>query len=74
MATKLIGTTRTFFYPQEFTTLPDYTAHRGVRVEVLRALRDGDEYDGPRAGLERMYEVRALGDGWIGHAWESELQ
>ena len=70
---KIIGSTRKFNYPPEFVTLPDYTAHAGQCVKVLRALRDGDEYDGPKAGLERMYEVRAR-DGWIGHAWASELQ
>ena len=63
---------KTFNYPKEFITLPAYTAHRGQVVEVLRELRDGDEYDGPIAGLERMFEIRAS-DGWIGNAFESEL-
>ena len=66
------GMHRTFRYPPEFVTLPEYTAHAGQSVVVTRELRDGDEYDGPAAGLERMYEIAAL-DGWIGHAWESEL-
>jgi hypothetical protein len=62
-----------FAYPPEFVTLPDYTAHAGQMVTVIRPLRDGEEYDGPAAGLERMYEVKAA-DGWTGHAWQSELQ
>lgn len=61
-----------FDYPKEFVTLPDYSAHRGHEVEIVRELIDGDEYDGPKTGLERMYEIRAK-DGWVGHAWESEL-
>jgi hypothetical protein len=61
-----------FDYPEHFVTLPGYSAHRGQAVEVLRELVDGEEYDGPLAGLERMYRVRAA-DGWEGDAWESEL-
>jgi hypothetical protein len=68
----MIGSIKRFNYPAEFVTLPEYSAHRGQRVKVLRELEDGKEYDGPLAGLERMYEVRAA-DGWVGHAWETEL-
>lgn len=61
-----------FDYPKEFVTLPEYSAHRRQVVTILRPLRDGDEYDGPKAGLEPMFLIRAA-DGWEGHAWESEL-
>lgn len=64
-----IGHQYRFDYPKEFTTLPKYTAHRGEIVTVLRPLRDGDEYNYEG---DAMFEVRAE-DGWIGHAWESEL-
>lgn len=60
---------RTFHYPKEFTTLPDYSAHRGQKVEVVRPLTR-DEYD---FGGEAMFLVRA-DDGWEGHAFRSELQ
>ena len=64
------GDVRTFNYPAAFVTLPEYTAHAGQHVTVVRELRDGDEYD--REDGDRMYEVRAA-DGWVGHAWEAEL-
>jgi hypothetical protein len=59
-----------FNYPQEFTSLSDYTLHRGAKVEILRPMMDGAEYDYEG---ELLYEVRAS-DGWIGHAFESELE
>lgn len=64
-----IGKTYLLNYPPEFVTLPDYTAHAGQPVTILRELRDGEEYDFEG---DRMYEVRAS-DGWTGHAWNSEL-
>lgn len=66
----MIGDTFVFDYPIEFTTLPEYTQHRGHYVTVLRELEDGVEYD--FEGL-KMYEVRSQVDGWVGHAYESEL-
>jgi hypothetical protein len=68
--TKLIGTKQRFTYP-DFGTPdehPDYTAHSGQMVSVIRRLTD-TECD-PESGP--MYEIRAE-DGWIGHAHESEL-
>ena len=62
--------TRIFAYPTEFTTLPDYSAHVGQAVEVVRPLRRGDEYDYCGDG---MYLVRAS-DAWEGHAFYSELR
>lgn len=60
---------RRFNYPDCFVSLPDYTAHAGQLVEVVRPLRR-DEYtfDG-----EAMFLIRA-DDGWEGHAYRSELQ
>lgn len=60
--------TKTFNYPAEFKTLPEYSAHRGQQVSILRRLTD-EECD-PECGP--MFEVRAA-DGWTGHAFEDEL-
>ena len=65
---RIIGERYRFDYPQQFTTLPAYTAHAGQMVTVLRELGE-DEYE--NLG-EMMYVVRAE-DGWEGHAWEGEL-
>ncbi len=59
-----------FYYSKEFTTLPDYTAHAGQTVKVLRPLT-ADEYDADPT-MERMFKIRAS-DGWEGDAFESEL-
>lgn len=57
-----------FDYPHEFTTLPDYSAHRGQEVTVLRPLtRSEFDFEG-----ESMFLIRA-DDGWEGHAWRGEL-
>ncbi len=69
-----------FSYPEEFETLDDYSAHRGENVVVLRAtypfeadvLWDDIDGDGNEQIVDRMFVVQAE-DGWIGHAWESEL-
>lgn len=62
-----------FTYPSEFKLYPEHQAHSGQAVEVVRELIDGEEYDGPLAGLpERMFLIRA-DDGWEGHAFETEL-
>ena len=60
-----------FKYPQQFVTLPEYSAHRGDTVEITRELRDGEEYDNEG---EMMYEIKSLKDGWVGHAFKSELE
>jgi len=62
----------TFEYPREFVTLPDYTAHAGQEVVVVRALTraEADYHDDP--DLERMFKVRTA-DGWEGDVFESEL-
>lgn len=64
-----------FHYPKEFVTLPDYTAHAGQRVEVVRELsvESGDDVEPHNADMEIMFEIRAA-DGWIGHAFCSELE
>jgi cobyrinic acid a,c-diamide synthase len=59
----------TFAYPDALTTLPEYSAHRGQRVTVVRRLTD-DECD---LEVQPMYLVRAL-DGWEGHAGANELK
>jgi hypothetical protein len=69
-----------FDYPYEFTSLDDYSAHRGAIVQVLRPC-SADEadilWDTPNGDdeeiVDRMFKVRA-DDGWEGDAWESELQ
>ena len=63
------GQKATFEYPKEFTSLPDYTAHAGQVVTVVRELSADDEYE--FLG-DPMYRVRA-DDGWEGDAWGSEL-
>ena len=65
------GQTSTFNYPAEFRTLPEYTAHAGQQVQIIRKLTE-KEADGPDQDCEQMYLIRAT-DGWEGHAWESEL-
>lgn len=63
-----IGRQYRFAYPVELTTLPDYTAHAGQVVTVVRQLTK-DEAD---QEFMPMWEVRAA-DGWIGHADSAEL-
>lgn len=63
-----------FAYPTAFVTLPEYTAHAGQTVTVIRkldaALGDAVEPDSP--DMEVLYRIRA-DDGWEGDAFESEL-
>jgi len=59
-----------FNYPKEFTTLPEYTAHTGQVVTVIRPLTNEEADQG--GDLELMYLVRA-DDGQELHAFESEL-
>lgn len=61
-----------FNYPACFVTKPEYTAHAGQLVQVLRPCT-ADEADGPDQDCEQMYLIRAK-DGWEGHAFESELE
>ncbi len=65
-----VGGRYRFNYPQQFTSLPEYSAHRGQAVTVLRALVDGVDYDYEG---DPMFEVQA-DDGWLGDAWASELE
>lgn len=43
-----------FKYPKEFTTLPEYSEHRGHIVEIIRHLRR-DEYDWQG---DAMFEIK----------------
>lgn len=64
-----------FNYPKEFTSLQDYTAHAGQKVDIVRPMRSYENYpDDGEYNFEGdpMFEIRAE-DGWIGHAFESEL-
>ncbi len=64
-------TTKAIFnYPPAFTSLAEYTEHRGQTVEIIRELSPYNEYDYEG---EIMFEIRAS-DGWRGHAFESELE
>lgn len=65
-----VGDQVTFRYPEVFTSLPDYSAHRDHAVVVLRMLTAGTEYDFEG---DPMYEIEAA-DGWRGHAFGSELE
>lgn len=62
--------TRTFRYPYYGTpdTCPDYTAHRGQRVRVVRPLTNV-ECD---PACQPMFLIEAA-DGWQGHAHAEEL-
>ena len=68
------GEKRIFNYPASFVVLPEYSAHRGHTVEVVRPLTE-DEADPPMPedGLTQMYRIRSTEDGWEGDAWEEEL-
>lgn len=61
-----------FNYPKEFKTLPEYSAHSGQVVHVIREATP-QEADGPEHGQEQMYIIQAR-DLWTGMAFESELQ
>lgn len=63
-----IGQRYRFHYPREFTTLPEYTRHAQQEVQVTRRLGP----DEAQADGEPMFEIIAP-DGWVGHAFESEL-
>ena len=61
-----------FNYPSAFKSLPDYTAHAGQIVEVIRQAGEADGVD-VHPELELMYCIKSA-DGWAGYAWESELE
>jgi hypothetical protein len=69
-----------FDYPEEFTSLNDYSAHRGATVTVIGpappeeadVLWDDPNGTGTNIIVDRMFRVKAA-DGWSGCAWESEL-
>lgn len=64
-----VGERYVFDYPEQFTTLPAYSLHRGSIVTVIRELSD-DEVD---PDFQPMFEVQAA-TGWIGHAFANELR
>lgn len=68
-AETMIGKSFGFTYPAALKTLPDYTAHSGQAVKVLRQLskEEADQENEP------MFEIEAA-DGWRGHADYSELE
>lgn len=65
---------RLFLYPYYGNpdSYPDYSAHSTQIVMVVREITDHGEVDESGEPYDRMYEILA-DDGWIGHAWESEL-
>lgn len=79
-----VGRQYRFDYPDEFTSLDDYSAHRNQSVRVLRpcteneadVIWDTPDYNNhpekPPEIVDRMFKVQS-DDGWIGDAWESEL-
>lgn len=71
MRSKKLGGVYRFTYPNYGTpdTHPEYTAHSGRKVVVLRQLTD-KECD---PECQPMWKIRAA-DGWIGHAHSSELR
>lgn len=77
----VIGERYKFAYPVEFTTLDDYSAHRGLVVTVIGPcseneadfIWDDPEGVGKNRIVDRMFKVTAA-DGWCGDAWESELE
>ena len=71
----VIGKQYKFAYPVEFTTMPDYSAHRGETVTVLR-LATKEEHDPADYAPDEyvpMFQVQAS-DGWTGLADATELE
>lgn len=58
-----------FNYPKKLTTLPEYTAHAGQLVTILRQCTN-EECD---PECQPIYLIQAE-DGWQGHANLSELE
>ena len=68
-----IGKKYKFAYPEEFTSLPEYSARRGSIVEVVRPLAANEAHPPvPEQGITQMYKILA-DDGWEGDAYEEEL-
>ncbi len=63
-----------FTYPNYGTPdgYPDYTAHSGQIVTIVRELVKTVEYDFDPDSNDLMFEVKA-DDGWTGSVWASEL-
>lgn len=69
ITTDKTGKRFTFAYrPESFAPIPEYTAHMGKTVHVVRQLT-GDECDDEE---QPMWLVRTA-DGWEGHAFDDEL-
>lgn len=76
-----IGGTYRFAYPEQFTSLPEYTAKAGSLVTVVRRCTEAeadevwdDLQDGQGDRLvDMMFKVRDA-EGWEGDAWHSELE
>ena len=72
---------KSFAYPKEFVTLPEYSAHANQVIMVLRPCAPEeadilyDDLDDGRGAIivDRMFKVQA-DDGWIGDACETELE
>jgi hypothetical protein len=64
----MIGEKKLFTYPAAFLMYPDYRAHSGQLVTVVRQLTDEE----CEPECQPMYLVRA-DDGWTGHVDASEL-
>jgi len=62
-----IGKQYVFDYSKEFVTLLEYSKRRGQVVIAESLIQEGNEDE------EAIYEIRAVEDGWIGEAFESEL-
>jgi hypothetical protein len=63
----VVGQRVRFAYPIEFTTMPDYSAHRNQPVTVTAEDKDCDDECAP------MFKI-AADDGWTGTAWADELE
>lgn len=71
-----IGWEYIFDYPEGFSTLPDYSAHRGSVVKVVRKMSEDEADTGIPESAEDyipMFEIVAE-DGWRGKAWGDELK
>ena len=66
----IVGEDYRFDYPKHLVTIPECTAHAGQTVKVTRQLTQEEADQGE--GMERMFEFEAA-DGFVGHAFESEL-
>lgn len=65
---------RAFNYPADYHTLPGYDAKRGKKVEVLGEASPDESDHHCDPNLEKLYRIRDPEDGWVGYAWESEIE